>query len=100
LIPIYEQRIAAGDEWPGYILDVRALIPEELHPQTFPATMNFLDPAVLTRELRRAGFEIAAAGFYAYTGPFALGRLDGRELAGAIGVKPRNEPSSESRPVP
>jgi polyketide synthase PksJ len=100
LIPVYEQRVGTGDEWPGYILDVRSLIPEELHPQTFPATMNFMDPAVLTRELERAGFEVAAAGFYPYTGPFALGRLDGRELAGAIGVKPRNEGSSESPPVP
>ena len=49
--------------------------------------MNFLDPAVLTRELQRAGFHVLTAGFYPYTGNFALGRLDGRELAGAIGVK-------------
>lgn len=87
LIPVYEKRAAAGEEWPGYILDVRSLIPEDLHPQTFPATMNFLDPTVLVRELKRAGFEVASAGFYPYTGSFALGRLDGRELAGAIGVK-------------
>jgi ubiquinone/menaquinone biosynthesis C-methylase UbiE len=90
LIPVYEKRVAAGEEWPGYILDVRSLIPEDLHPQTFPATMNFLDPAVLTRELQRAGFEPVNAGFCPYTGSFLLGRSDGRELAGAIGVKPNN----------
>ena len=50
--------------------------------------MNFIDPAVLARELKRAGFEIEAAAFYPYTGNFALGRLDGREIAGAIGRKP------------
>jgi SAM-dependent methyltransferase len=87
LIPVYERQIAAGHEWPGLIEDVRSCIPESLHPETFPAMMNFMDPAVLTRELRRAGFRVLTAGFYPYTGNFALGRLDGRELAAAIGVK-------------
>jgi ubiquinone/menaquinone biosynthesis C-methylase UbiE len=87
LIPVYEKRVAAGGEWPGYIKDVRSLIPAYLHPDTFPATMNFLDPTVLTREFKRAGFEVVTAGFYPYTGTFALGRLDGRELAGAIGTR-------------
>ena len=87
LIPVYERRVAAGAEWPGYIEDVRSLIPAYLHPDTFPATMNFMDPPVLNRELKRAGFEVMAAAFSPYTGTFALGRLDGRELAGAIGTK-------------
>jgi len=87
LIPIYEARIAAGDEWPGFIADVASCIPEYLHPETFPKTMNFMDPTVLTRELNRAGFKVVTAGFYPYTGNFALGRLDGREIAAAIGLK-------------
>ncbi len=87
LIPFYERRVVAGDEWPGFIKDVRSLIPESLHPSTFPATMNFMDPTVLTRELTRAGFEVMRAGFYPYTGAFTLGRLDGRELAGAVGTR-------------
>ena len=49
--------------------------------------MNFMDPAVLTRELNRAGFKVAIAGFYPYMGNFSPGRLDGRELAAAIGLK-------------
>jgi hypothetical protein len=49
--------------------------------------MNFMDPTVLTRELNRAGFKVLAAGFYPYTGNFAPGRLDGREIAAAIGLK-------------
>ena len=49
--------------------------------------MNFMDPSVLTRELERAGFRVLAAGFYPYTGNFALARLDGREIAAAIGLR-------------
>jgi hypothetical protein len=49
--------------------------------------MNFMDPTVLTRELSRAGFKVVAARFYPYTGNFAPGRLDGREIAAAIGLK-------------
>jgi hypothetical protein len=50
-------------------------------------TMNFLDPTVLRRELTRADFRVLTAGFHAYTGTFAPERLDGRELASAIGIK-------------
>jgi ubiquinone/menaquinone biosynthesis C-methylase UbiE len=87
LIPIYEGRVAAGDPWPGFIEDVRSCIPEHLHPENYPKTMNFLDPHVLSRELNRAGFRAEAADFYPYTGNFALDHLDGREIAAAIGLK-------------
>ena len=87
LIPIYEGRLEAGLEWPGYLENIRSCIPEYLHPQTFPDTMNFMDPTVLARELFRAGFEVLKAAFCPYTGSFDLGRLDGRELACAIGRK-------------
>ena len=87
LIPVYEQHIAAGNEWPGFIEDVGSCIPEYLHPETFPKTMNFMDPTVLIRELKRAGFKVVTAGFYPYTGNFSPGRLDGREIAAAIGLK-------------
>jgi hypothetical protein len=58
-----------------------------LHPETFLKVMNFMDPTVLIRELNRAGFTVMTAGFYPYTGNFALGRLDGRELAAVGGLK-------------
>jgi hypothetical protein len=90
LIPIYERRVADGDPWPGFFDDVSACIAEAVHPDNFPKKMNFLDPTVLTRELSRAGLDVEAAAFYPYTGNFAPGRLDGRELAGAIARKPRS----------
>jgi hypothetical protein len=49
--------------------------------------MNFLDPTVLTRELNRPGLTVVTARFYPYTGNFAPGRLDGREIAAVIGLK-------------
>jgi SAM-dependent methyltransferase len=88
LIPIYQRQLAAGDEWPGLIPDVRSCIPERLHPEKFPKMMNFLDPTMLSRELALAGFNVLTANFYPYTGTFTPGRLDGRELAGALALKP------------
>jgi polyketide synthase PksJ len=87
LIPLYEQRVEAGDAWPGHFADVRSCIPRELNPEQFPKAMNFLDPTVLQRELSHAGFEVVAAGFYPYTGSFEPGRLDGREIVGAVARK-------------
>ena len=87
LIPLYEQRIAAGEVWPGYFADVRSCIPRELNPEQFPKAMNFLDPTVLERELSRAGFDVLATGFHPYTGSFEPGRLDGREIVGAVARK-------------
>ena len=87
LIPRYEERVAAGATWPGYFADVRSCIPERMSPQQYPATMNFLDPAVYVREFTLSGFTTEAAAFYPYTGALALARLDGREIAGAIGVR-------------
>ena len=86
-IPTYERRVAAGDAWPGVFHDIRSRVPDDLHPENFLDTMNFLDPTVLSRELSRAGFRVEVAGLFPYTGNFALARLDGRELAGAVGVK-------------
>jgi len=87
LIPVYERQVADRAEWPGFIEDVRGCIPQYLNPETFPKTMNFMDPTVFARELERAGFRVVEAGFYPYIGNFALGRLDGREIAAAIGEK-------------
>lgn len=88
LIPRYQERVAAGAEWPGYFADVRSCIPERMNPQQYPATMNFLDPQVYVREFTRSGLATEAAAFYPYTGALALARLDGREIAGAIAVRP------------
>ena len=55
--------------------------------RNIPQNNELHDPTVLIRELNRAGFKVMTAGFYPHTGNFAPGRLDGRELAAAIGLK-------------
>lgn len=87
LIPVYEERVRAGVDWPGFFEDVGSCLPEYLHPERFPKTMNFMDPTVLTREFQRAGIEVLTAKFCPYTGNFSPGRLDGRELAVIVGRK-------------
>ena len=36
LLPVYEKKIAAGDERPGLIIYVGSCFAEYLHPETFP----------------------------------------------------------------
>ena len=88
LIPIYEKRATEGVEWPGFMGDIRKFIPrDKLNPKTQPKMMNFLDPNILRRELSYAGFKVKISSFFRYPSDPKFARLDGREIAGAIGVK-------------
>lgn len=88
LIPTYEKRVTEGVEWPGLMGDIHKFIPrDKLNPKTQPKIMNFLDPNILRRELSHAGFEVEISSFFRYPSDPEFARLDGREIAGAIGVK-------------
>jgi len=78
----YEQRKAAGEEWPGFIEDIRSLLEKGSVPDGMLPYLNPLDPDILTRECARAGFSIKEAGF---TG--RDGKVEGRQHAGCIAVK-------------
>jgi SAM-dependent methyltransferase len=80
--PEYEQRKAAGEEWPGYIDDISALLEKGSVPAGMLPYLNPLDPDILRRECERAGFAIKDAGF---TG--RDGSAEGRQHAGCIAVK-------------
>jgi len=57
LIPQYEKNAADGVEWPGWVEEVRSLVPGgRIDPETQPLAMNFTDPAIMRRELVLAGF--------------------------------------------
>ena len=88
LIPQYENNVSGGVEWPGWVDDVRRLIPKKrIDPETQPLAMNLTDPAIIRRELVLAGFEVEESSFFKYAAEPDYARLDGREITGAIGIK-------------
>jgi SAM-dependent methyltransferase len=80
----YEQKKAAGDPWPGFVSDYRALLPDSTDPEGHPNFINPLDPDILTRVCREAGFDIISAEFLSGSTP----RAKGNEHAGIIARKP------------
>jgi SAM-dependent methyltransferase len=80
----YEQRKSAGQEWPGFVDDYVDLLPEGTEPAGHPSFINPLDPDLLERECRLAGFDIMAASFLAGSTKWSTGR----EHAGVIALKP------------
>ncbi len=85
-IPTYEARRAAGDPWPGFIDDVMAIAPER--GASLPPKMHFLDPEVLTRVFRAAGFIVEKAETFARPEFPEDIQLDGRESVGLVARKP------------
>lgn len=81
--PAYEQRKAAGDEWPGLIEDVGVYLKDGRRPEGMLPYLNPLDPDILARECSRAGFVVEEAAF---TGRGA--DRDARQHAGAIALHP------------
>ena len=85
-IPIYEERKANGDLWPGWMEDLQSYTPQTRKADV-PQSMNLLDCEILTRVFQEAGFLIEATGMFSYEDyPDDL-RLDGREGVGLIAIK-------------
>ena len=85
IIPSYETAKEAGDLWPGLISDFSKYTSNNASGQS-PDIVNTLDPDILERECRLAGFKVERSSF------FGLQRLgahaDGREHAGCVARKP------------
>lgn len=81
--PAYEQRKAAGEEWPGFIEDIAAYLPDRTVIAGMLPYLNPLDADILARECARAGFVVEEAAF---TGRGA--DHEGRHHAGAIARRP------------
>jgi len=81
--PEYERRKAQGDEWPGLIEDVGPFFENGQIPDGMLPFMNSLDPDILSRECRRAGFVVEKAEFFGRDM-----RSEGRDHAGIIARKP------------
>ena len=80
----YEQKKAAGDPWPGFFADYVSLLPDGVDPTGHPEFINPLDPDILERECRQAGFDVIATAFL----PTGLKNATGREHAGIVASKP------------
>jgi SAM-dependent methyltransferase len=78
----YEQRKAAGEEWPGFIADIGAFMKDGRVPEGMLAWLNPLDPDLLARECARAGLVVEEAAFTGRAGDAA-----GRHHAGAVAIR-------------
>ena len=84
----YEQRKAAGEDWPGFVDDYAAILPAGTDPEGHPEFINPLDPDILRRVCENSGFDIISAEFLPSAMRAAKGSTEGREHAGIIARKP------------
>lgn len=86
IVPSYETKKAAGEPWPGFIPDFASVRRTSAGDPPAPEFLNTLDPDILARECKAAGFDVQRASF------FGLQRLgkdsNDREHAGCMAVKP------------
>lgn len=86
LLPDYEARVAAGDEWPGYFTNMKKYIAPDI-VEYVPATQHLFDTTVIARELLRAGFHIDVNEYYHRIEIAEQEKLDRREGLVAIATK-------------
>jgi len=89
-IPAFEEGKRTGVRWPGMIVGLHNYLPTEgvkKHIEK-PAFMNLLDTELLARACTEAGLRVERATFIDRTDFRGLGRMDGRENAGAMAIKP------------
>jgi len=90
LIPIFEEKKETGERWPGMMIGLENYLPYARKNPRFdgPPFMNLLDPDLLTRICVDAGLEVQRSGFIDRADFGDLGRMDGRENAGILAMKP------------
>ncbi len=88
--PVFEARLARGDRWPGLMIGLENWLPYPPRDSNIkgPPFMNLLNPELLARSCREAGFEIVRASYIDRSDFAGLGRMDGRENAGVLAIRP------------
>lgn len=86
-VPEYEQRVAAGEKWPGWVEKLSAICTHRQVSQ-MPRSMHFLDDRVLERLAVEAGLIVERAWLAAGDDLPADLCVDGRETACLIALKP------------
>ncbi len=96
LLPIFEQRLAQGEEWPGHFDNYHDLL-DVKYKDKLPDFMNLQSIETLKRATEKQGFQVKKIGFCERPDYPDDVRLDGRENVGIICIKP-NTLSSEVQP--
>jgi SAM-dependent methyltransferase len=89
-IPEFEAGRAAGERWPGLMVGLHNYLSAGSpgKPIDKPPFMNLMDPELLARTCTEAGLRVVDAAFISRPDFAGLGRMDGRENAGVLAVKP------------
>jgi len=90
LIPVFEAKKKKGERWPGLMIGLENYLPTvpKDRPIDGPPFMNLLDPGLLERICTEAGFTVQRASFIDRSDFSGAGRMDGRENAGILAIKP------------
>ncbi|MEZ5565432.1 MAG: class I SAM-dependent methyltransferase [Gammaproteobacteria bacterium] len=80
----YERRKREGCPWPGFVQDYGTLLPEGVDRSLHPSFIHPLDPDILQRVVKQAGFKVIEAAFLHSAGL----RQTARAHAGVIAGKP------------
>lgn len=84
-IPIYEAKKAAGYKFPGLIAEPAAI--NEERSKHLPSTLHRLDPEVLSRIFKKAGFKIVECKFFNMSIYPKDMKLSGKECVALIAEK-------------
>jgi SAM-dependent methyltransferase len=89
-IPEFEAGKASGERWPGMMVGLHNYLAggKPAKPIEKPPFMNVLDPDLLARTCTEAGLLVQDAAFISRPDFAGLGRMDGRENAGVVAVRP------------
>lgn len=90
LIPIFEEKKKIGERWPGIMIGLENYLPYARNNRAIegPPFMNLLDPEILERICVEAGFKVQRSSYIDRADFGELGRMDGRENAGILALKP------------
>ncbi|RMF96824.1 MAG: class I SAM-dependent methyltransferase [Gammaproteobacteria bacterium] len=88
--PVFDARLARGERWPGLMIGLENWLPYPTRDARIkgPPFMNLLNPDLLARSCREAGFEVQRASYIDRSDFAGLGRMDGRENAGVLARRP------------
>eukprot|EP00913_Durusdinium_trenchii_P008928 g8394.t1 len=87
----YESQRAAGARWPGFVDNVKTLLPRRA--KFVPDQLHYLDPDVLGRAFREAGFVVESAHHFHRNVDPGDPEAGVRESVGLIARKPADDPA-------